>query len=169
MTLVGSDYLLRLSALAVSFVGFASVIVALRRALGAELSSLHMHFVRLFIEGSLAVAAFGLLPGALSYTGLTEPVIWRLSSALAALTFSAYLVSLFRRRRRITPGPFPLITIVNYAVSIVAALALWGNAVGIPIQPSASPYILALTWFLVLGGWVFLQNLDLFFGHLPSS
>ena len=37
MTLTGSDYLLGLSALAVSFVGFSAVIVALRRALGAEL------------------------------------------------------------------------------------------------------------------------------------
>jgi len=51
MTLTGSDYLLRLSALAVSFVGWSAIVVTLRRALGAELSALHVYFVRFFIEG----------------------------------------------------------------------------------------------------------------------
>lgn len=51
MRLTGSDYLLRLSARAVSFVRVSAIVVALRQALGVELSDLHLHFVRLFIEG----------------------------------------------------------------------------------------------------------------------
>ena len=50
MMLNGCDYLLRLSILAVSFVGWSAIVVTLRRALGAELSALHMYFVRFFIE-----------------------------------------------------------------------------------------------------------------------
>jgi hypothetical protein len=168
MTLTGADYLLRLSALAVSFVGFAAVVVALRRALGADLSALHMYFVRFFIEGGLAVAAFGLLPGALSFTGLANLTIWRLSSAAAAFMFSVYFIFLFRRRRRVTIGPIQLQTRVAFAMSITATLALWVNTVGFGFQPSAAAYALALTWLLVVGGWVFVQNLGLFFGEAPS-
>jgi hypothetical protein len=56
MTLAGSDYLLRLSALSVSLVGCSAVVVALLWALGAELTAVHAYFVRFFIEGSLTLA-----------------------------------------------------------------------------------------------------------------
>jgi len=127
-----------------------------------------MHFVSLFIEGGLAVAAFGLLPVALSFTGLADSTIWRLSSAAAAVIFSGYLIVLFRRRRRVAPGPVPLRTSVDYVMYIMAALVLWVNTVGFRFQPSAAPYALALTWFLVMGAWVFVQNRDLFFRQPPS-
>src|SRR6516165_1954524 len=137
MMLSAWDYLLRLSILAVSFVGWSAIVVSLRRALGAELSALHMYFVRFFIEGGLAVATLGLLPGALSLTGLADSTIWRLSSAAAAFVFSVYLIFLFRRRRRVTPGPIQLPTGVAFAISIMATLALWVNTVGFGFQPSA--------------------------------
>ncbi len=166
MALSETDYLLRRSGLAVSFVGFSAVVVALRRALGAELSDPHMYFVRFLIEGSLLVAAFALLPAALSFTGLENSTTWRLSSAAAALVFSIYLPFLFRRRRRVTTGPIPVLTRVFFGFSLLATVALWVNAVG--FGPSAAVYALTLTWLLVLGGWVFVQNLDLFFGKTSS-
>ncbi len=168
MTITGPDYLLRLSSLAVTFVGFSSIVVALRRALGAELSDLHMYFVRLFIEGGLYVAALGLLPTALSFTGLAESTIWRLSSAAAALFASVYLIIQLRRRHRVTPGPVPFQASFNYAITNIATLALWANTIGLGFQPSAAPYALALTWFLVVAGWIFLQNLELFILQPPS-
>lgn len=78
------DYLLRLSTIAVLFVGWSAIVVTLRRALDAELDALHMYFVRFFIEGGLAVAAFGLVSPALSTTDLSDSTVWRLSSAAAA-------------------------------------------------------------------------------------
>jgi hypothetical protein len=168
MTLVGSDYLLRLSGLAVSFVGFSGVIVALRRALGVELGSIHTYLVRFLIEGGLAVAAFGLLPAALSFTGLPDSTIWRLSSATAAFVFSGYLILVFRRRLRETPRisilrPEPIVAV---PVSVVAVVGFWVNAIGIGFQPGAALYALALTAFFLVGGWIFIQNLDRFFGKL---
>jgi len=62
VTLTRSDYLVRLAALSLSFVGFSAIVVALRRALGGELSDRHVALVRLFIEGGLAVTALGLVP-----------------------------------------------------------------------------------------------------------
>jgi len=125
-------------------------------------------FRRFFIEGGLAVAVFGLLPGALSLTGLADSTIWRVSSAAAAFMFSVYLVFLFGRRRRLTPSPIQLQTSVAFASSIMGTLALWVNTVGFRFQPSAAAYALPLTWLLLVGGWVFVQNLGLFFGEAPS-
>ncbi len=51
----------------------------------------------------------------------------------------------------------------------MAVVALWVNTVGVRFQPTAAPYALALTWFLVVGGWVFTQNLDLFLGQPKSQ
>jgi hypothetical protein len=161
----GFDYLLRLSTIAVAFVGWSAIVVTLRWALGAELGALHMYFVRFFIEGGLAVAAFGLLPAALSLTDLADATIWRLSSAGAAVLFSVYLPFLLRRRRHVTTGHLPVRTVVAFATSVAPVVAFWVNTVGADLESSAAAYALALTWLLVVGGWVFVDNLELFFGY----
>ena len=162
------DYLLRLSILAVTFVGWSAIVVTLRRALGGELSDHHRHIVRLLIETGLAVAALGLLPGVLSFTGLADAMIWRLCSALGAFTASALLIRTSRRRRRVASGPTPWYVAANFAVMTAATLPLWVNTVGFHFQPSAAPYVLVLTLYLLLGWLVFVQNLELFFGGTPS-
>ncbi len=162
MTVAGTDYLLRLSGLAVTFVGFSAVVVTLRRALEAQISEIHIYFIRLFIEGGLMVGALGLLPAALTFTGLSEAMLWRVSSAAAALVFTVYGVFLFRRRRSVSGGSIPVTALLDFAIFILATLALWANALAIGVHPSAGPYALALTFFLVLGGWAFVQNLRFF-------
>jgi hypothetical protein len=164
MTLTGSAYLVQLAALAVAFVGWSTIVVTLRRALGGEVSPLHMYFVRFFIEIGLAVATFGLLPETLSLMGMEETRIWRLSSGLAAFMFSAYLVALRRRRRRVTTGRVPFGTQLGFAISTLAVVAPWANTAGIGFHQGAAMYAFALTSLLVLGGWVFWSNLELFLG-----
>lgn len=62
MTSGESDYLLRLAALSLSFVGFSAIVAMLRGALGGELSDRHLRLVRLYIEGGLVVTALALVP-----------------------------------------------------------------------------------------------------------
>ncbi len=190
MNLAGSDYLLRLAALSLSFVGFSTIVVALRRALAGELSDRHIALVRLFIEGGLAVTegglavtegglavtegglavtAFGLLPSVLSLLEVPNSGVWRLVSAAAGLTFSAYLMTQARRRRRVESGRLPLRVVINSSVSIIALAALWLNAAAIPFEPSVGPYALALTWFPFLSGLVFLQTLEVFLHRPPET
>jgi hypothetical protein len=163
----GSDYLLRLAAIAVSFVGFGAMVVALRRSRGAEISDLHMHFVRMFIEGGLRVAAHALVPPVLSFTPLSATANWRLSSLAAALLFSLYMFSLARRRRRLAFGRPPATLFINYVVSVAATLLLWLNVAGIWFEPGPAAYVVALTCYLVLGGAVFLQQLEFFIRNAP--
>src|SRR4051794_6433627 len=115
VTSAESDYLLRLAGLSLSFVGFSSVVVTLRGALGGELSDRHLRLVRLYIEGGLLVTALALLPALLNVLHIPDAVVWPLSSAAAALVFTVVLVIQFRRRRSIEQGRFPAWVLIVYA------------------------------------------------------
>src|SRR5262245_26062353 len=101
MTPAESDYLLRLAALSLSFVGFSAVVVTLRGALGGELSDRHLRLVRLYIEGGFVVTALALVPTLLNLLHVPSPITWRVSSAVAALVFTVVLAIQFRRRRTV--------------------------------------------------------------------
>src|SRR6185295_6816043 len=118
VTSAESDYLLRLAALSLSFVGFSAVVVTLRGALGGKLSDRHLRLVRLYIEGGLLVTALALVPTLLNLLHVPDTVIWPLSSAAAASIFTVLLLLQFRRRRAIEPGRFPAWVVVIYLVSI---------------------------------------------------
>ena len=118
--------------------------MALRRGLGGELSDRHVALVRLFIEGGLAVMAVGLLPPLLDLMGLAESLVWRLSSTAAGLTFTIYIVTQFRRRRRVESGRPPLRVSINFTISIIAVVGLWLKATGILFEPNLAPMPLPL-------------------------
>ncbi|MEO8204073.1 MAG: hypothetical protein ABI630_09425 [Betaproteobacteria bacterium] len=166
MTSAESDYLFRLATLSLSFVGFSSVVVALRSALGGELSDRHLRLVRLYIEGGLLVTALALLPTLLNILRISAPVTWSLSSAAAASILSFVLLIQFRRRRTVEPGRFPPWVVVMYIVSIFAVAALWFNVAGTPFPPSVGPYAFVLTWALCVFGFIFVRTIELFL-HRP--
>jgi hypothetical protein len=162
VTSAESDYLLRLAGLSLSFVGFSSVVVTLRGALGGELSDRHLRFVRLYIEGGLLVTALGLVPTLLALLHVPDTVTWPLSSALAGAIFSIVLLVQFRRRRAIEPGRFPAWVVIVYSVSTIAVAGLWLNVSGFPFSPNAGPYAVALTWALCVFGFIFVRTIDVF-------
>jgi hypothetical protein len=156
-----SDYLLRLAALSLSFVGFSAVVVTLRGALGGELSDRHLRLVRLYIEGGLVVTTLALVPTLLKLLHFPHTVTWPLSSAVAALIFSFVLVIQFRRRRKVE-GRFPAWVVIVYVISVLAVVALWLNVVGIPSPPNVGPYAVTLTWALCVFGFIFVRTIELF-------
>lgn len=161
MTPAESDFLLRLAALSLSFVGFSSIVVMLRSALGGKLSDRHLRLVRLYIEGGLVVTALGLAPTLLNLLHLSESVNWRVSSALAALIFTLVLLTQFRRRRAVE-GHFPAWVITIFSISVVVVLGLLLNVAGVPYRPNAGPYAVALTWALAVSGFIFLRTIEMF-------
>jgi len=169
MTSGESDYLLRLAALSLSFVGFSAVVVTLRGALGGELSDRHLRLVRLYIEGGLLVTALALVPTLLHLLRVPDKVTWPLSSAVAASIFTFVLLVQFRRRRTIEGSRFPPWVIIIYAVSILAVAALWLNVAGFPFPPSVGPYATVLTWALCVFGFIFVRNIELFLPRGPRT
>ena len=147
----GTDYLLRLAALSLSFVGFSAIVVTVRRALGGELSEGHIRLVRLYIETGLAATALSLVPTLLTFLGVSETALWRVASVVAGSLFTLLMIVQFRRRRRIE-GHFPPWVVVVYLTSAAAVLALWLNAVGIPYGPGIAAYAVSLTWSLFVSG-----------------
>jgi hypothetical protein len=164
------DYLLALAALSLSFVGFSTIVVVLRQALGSKLSQFDILLVRFFIESGFAVTGFSLLPPMLNVAGLDTSTIWRLSSAIAALMLVVYLVFYLRRRQR-TPGsgPIPVRIYVNSVIDFAVIVGLILNVGGWLFKPSGSPYIIALSWTLVQSGLVFLQTLHLILESSPGD
>jgi len=157
-----TDYLSHLASLSLSFVGFSAVVVTLRGALGGELSDRHLRLVRLYIEGGLLVTALALVPRFLDLLHISGTVIWQLSSAAAALIFTALLLVQFRRRRAIEPGRFPLWVVVIYAIATLTVASLWLNVAGRPFSPNVGPYAFVLTWALCVFGFTFVRTIELF-------
>lgn len=162
-----SDFLVRLAALSLSFVGFSTIVVTLRGALGGQLSDRHVRLVRLYIEGGFLVTALALVPTMLDMLGVARAVTWPLASAIAALIFTLLLVTQYRRRRAVEPGPFPLWVVVIYVASVVAVVRLWLNVVGWPQPSGVGPYAAVLTWALGLFGFIFVRTIELFLHRTP--
>lgn len=169
MTPAESDYLLRLASLSLSFVGFSSIVVSLRGALGGELADRHLRLVRLYIEGGFLVTALALVPTLLNFLRVPAPVIWPVSSAIAAAFLTMVLVIQFRRRRSIEDGPFPRWVVTIYFVSVVAVAALWLNVAGLPAASNAAPYAVALTWALCAFGFIFVRTMEVFLHRVVSE
>ena len=168
MTPAESDFLLRLAALSLSFVGFSAVVVTLRGALGGKLSDRHLRLVRLYMEGGLAVTALGLVPTLLNLLLVPEWVTWRVASAIAALVFTFVLVTQFRRRSAVE-GQFPPWVVIIFAISFVVVLGLWLNVVGVPFRSGVGPYAVALTWALGVFGFIFVRTMEIFLHREPPA
>lgn len=169
MTPADTDYLLRLASLALSFVGFSSVVVSLRGALGGELADRHLRLVRLYIEGGFLVTALALVPALLGFLRVPAALAWPLASAIAASALSVVLVVQFRRRRLVEPGRFPAWVVAIYLVSVAAVASLWLNVVGVPQAPGAGPYAVALTWALCVFGFIFVRTIGIFLQRAPEA
>ena len=168
MTSAESDFLLRLAALSLSFVGFSAIVVTLRGALGGKLSDRHLRLVRLYIEGGFVVTALGLIPALLNLVHVPETVTWPVSSAAAALIFTLVLVTQFRRRRTIE-GRFPPWVVIIFAISVVVVVGLWLNVAGIPFRSGIAPYAVALTWALGVFGFIFVRTIEIFLHREPPD
>jgi hypothetical protein len=169
MNPIAFDYLLRLAALSITFVGFSTIVVTLRRTLGADLSPYHLLLVRYYIQNGLSVAIASLLPSLLNLFGLPSPVIWRVSSAAVGIVSPVFLFAYLRRRRRIQPGPAPIRSYIRYSISIIIIVGLWLNVTGVFFESNGAPYALAMTWFLFSAGIVFLQTLDEVLYRTPTA
>jgi hypothetical protein len=112
----------------------------------------------------------GLLPLLLGVWGIPAGPIWRYASAAFALGHLAYIVTLFRRRRRNAAGSFSLgRNLLLILISIAVDLNLVLNALGWPFAANIGPYALALTWALVVGGFFFVQTLEAFLEQPPRA
>ena len=146
MDLPGSAYLLALAALAIAFVGFASlVIIFLRPTTGGPLTRYDVFFTLSFVQLCFVIVFGSLLPPLLALGGLAETTIWRWASASTACLFALFCIAAPVRRRAMGKPPgstyFAWLA-VPHLISLALLVAIAG---GVQFGPGAAPYASALT------------------------
>jgi hypothetical protein len=107
MSLQAVSYLQTLSTIAVTFVGFAALVIILRQALGGEMSKMDILLTRIFIQLGFMVAAGSLLPSLLGLFPWSTSVVWRLSSAIVGVPTLLFALTSPARRRVASGVPAP--------------------------------------------------------------
>jgi hypothetical protein len=128
MELPGAGCLYALAALAMAFAGFTSIVVVLRLGTGKPLSPLHVMFTSVYIELGLMASAFAMLAPVLALFGISEILIWRISSAImiAALVLWLFFFPIRRKVAAPNPGPGPL-AVATVFVLATASVIFIGN------------------------------------------
>ena len=170
MELPGSTYLYTLATLSVTFAGFCGIVIVLRQTAGKELSGWHLVLTRLYIEAGFWAAAFCMLPPLLALCGLSQPLVWRTSSAVIALVMIVYGATYPKRRRSIVTEAAPprrwLVIVVGSTLVIVSLL---GNVIGVSYEPGIAPVAVAASWTLACGAAIFIAALVSFWERPGAS
>jgi hypothetical protein len=102
MEVTGAPLLYTLATLAITFAGFAVLLLALRQAAGAPLSTLDRFLARTVVGHFFWIAAGALFPAALGLYTESSPFIWKTSALLFGLPMLGILLSYPRRRFAVT-------------------------------------------------------------------
>jgi hypothetical protein len=137
------DTLLTTSQIAITIAGFAGLVSVLGRRDRIGRSSLEFFRLRFMLEYSFFALGYSLLPFLVFSAGFDEAASWRASSAFASCAYLGY--ALVNRRflselARTARG-------LEHAVILIDALAtllLIANALALPFEPSAFPYVAAV-------------------------
>ena len=99
MTLGPDSFLLSLATLAISFVGFSSLVLTFRQCGGGKLSRFDAFLMRTFIQLGFLVAASALIPPLLSLSSISALQIWQFSSLASAVPAALFAVTYPYRRQ----------------------------------------------------------------------
>jgi hypothetical protein len=149
-----------------TFSGFSALIMVLRQTSGGGMSKYDAFLTTMYIQAGFLVSAGGLLPPMLAGTGwLGSMAVWRSASAVIAAPAALFLATYPARRRKASGTGLPAFARVNFALLLVALVALVLNAVGWPLAPGFGSYAGALTWLMLLTLNGYLQSLSVLFGQ----
>lgn len=170
MELPGSNYLLTLATISITFLGFSTIAFVFGQASGSRLPAVEIHLIRSFIRTGLGVTIFSLLPLLLGLLGITPSLVWRISSFALALVHINGLIWFYRGTqalRSVFAAPWQ--RYITLGISIAVILGLFINTIGIGIEPNVGLYALGATWILVEEMFTFIIALRLFLEPLKKE
>jgi hypothetical protein len=165
MELPGSNYLLTLAAISITFVAFSTIAVIFRQAQGAALSEYEIVLLRLYVVSGLEVTVFSLLPPLLGLFSIPPVWVWRVASLAFAIVLIWRGIYFTRRQSRFERRRLINVLYAIYAVTIVGLLI---NTLGIFSEANVAPYALAATWLLVNAIIAFILAIERFL-HPPKK
>jgi hypothetical protein len=159
MELPGTTYLLALATVAITFVGFAALVLVLRQTIGENVTRYDTYFTLSFIQVGFIVTIGALLPPLLALYGWHEDVVWRSSSTVVAVLVLCFVVAVPRRRRVATGVSAPRFVWTLLAVQALSATALILCAAG-ALSQCGAVYASAMTTILFASGIAYLLALS---------
>ncbi len=166
MDLPGSNYLLGLATICITFVSVSSIAFIFRQAVGPGISKLEALLIRSFLRTGLGVTMFSLLPLLLGLLGIAPSLVWRVSSM--ALAHLNGLISYHRTRAHLQGLASPSVYYSMLGISIVVIIGLLVNAIGIGVQPGPGLFALGATWVLAESMVMFIGALRIFLEPLEK-
>jgi hypothetical protein len=160
-----SEYMYTIAELGVGLSGFAALIIAIRRRSESSLSDSDRDTVTALIERGLMAAFLSLLPVLLFGLGLSEPLLWTVSSGVFVIYGITIPYRALRLRKElIKNGALPkamFYGLTGLATAVVILQLL--HAVGVGMQQSAWWYGVGITWLLAAAGHRFLYLVQRWF------
>lgn len=158
----GEGILQTIAEISVAFAGFTGVVVAFGRRPQHGSGSIDAHAFKAMLAGSFQALFFSILPFLLAASGLSEPGLWRVASALMLLGLALGAAVDVRYARvadrtqwtrfdRVLPLVIPLF-------GITAIAALGANLFGM-VERSFAPYLGGLVFFLFFSSIMFVRLL----------
>jgi hypothetical protein len=154
MELAGSGYLYTLAMLAVSYVGFTSIVLILRQSVGSKFLPIDAVVARLFMVWGFTVTYGAGMPPMLAAFEVKPAAAWQISSLVSGAFLLAANASYPWLRKRATGEATPL----HVTAALLIGLALVVNAFDPFPRATAAVYMTALTLYLVHASFAFVQH-----------
>jgi hypothetical protein len=165
----GAALLYTLATLAVTFAGFAALLLIIRQSAGGGLSPLDRFFARTVVGHFFWLAAGAIFPPLLALYDLSEPMVWKASALLFGLPMLALLLSFPHRRRAATGQPVPqrilIVMVVAGALSVAAMIAMVLTNVAVP----SAVYATAIVINFLTHVFAFITALEVILQQQPKS
>jgi hypothetical protein len=164
----GAPLLYTLATLAITFAGFAALLLIVRQAAGAKLSALDRFLARTVVGHFFWVAAGALFPPVLALYDLPDSLVWKVSALLFGVPMLALMLSYHHRRVVATGQKTPIIILLVFVAVSSAALAAMMAMVFIGIVPPAA-YASALLTVFITHAFAFVIALEVILGRPRHS
>lgn len=160
MEFAGASLLYTLATLMVTFAGFSALLLIIRQAAGAGLSSLDRFLMRTVVGHLFILTAGALLPVLLSLYELPDAWIWKSSAVIFGLPYLTLLLTFPHRRLTATGRPTPQIVLVIFiGLGSISLVAMGGYVLG-GFAYKAAAYATALTVNFFTLAFAFVIALD---------
>lgn len=169
MEVKGAALLYTIATLAVTFAGFAALLLIVRQSAGGVLSALDRFLARTVVGHFFWIAAGALFPPLFGLFDLPEQWVWKASAALFGLPMLAILLS-YPHRRVVATGKRapPSIVLLFVIIGPLALLAMLGVAFGNLAHPEAV-YAVALLVNLITHALAFVIALEVILRQQPGE
>jgi hypothetical protein len=125
MEVKGAALLYTLATVAITFAGFAALLLIVRQLAGGSLTALDRFLARTVVTHCVWFAGGALIPSALALFDLPEPLVWKVSALLFGLPMLGLLLTFQRRRISATGhGAPPMILVVMVGLGSLSLVAM---------------------------------------------